>query len=80
MRGSVMNWFTKNYHEQLMCCGRKTCLNRADFSKAWQKKKADKKGTSCKETAPSKFKISSAVFTSLEDFEALQKQFGSLKK
>ena len=34
VRGSAMNWCETDCHEKPMWCGRKKCMNRADFSVA----------------------------------------------
>ena len=80
VRGSTMNWCKNDCHEKPMWCGRKNCLNRADYSAAWQKKKDSKDSNSGNDTSSSEFRIALAAMTSPEDFEALQAQFASLKE
>ena len=87
VRGSIMKWCENDCHSRPMWCGRRNCLNRADFSAEWKKKNETKKrneaGTENKrennELSTSEFKIALAAMTSADDFEALKEQFGSLK-
>ena len=64
-----------------MWCGRKNCLNRADYSAAWKKKKGvnDEGNNTQLSSASSEFKIALAAITSLKKFAALQEQFGEIK-
>ena len=71
-RGSIMNWCSNDCHDQPMWCGRKNCLNRADYSKEWQKKKEGKSTSEDGAKSSAEFKIALAAITSTEDFEALQ--------
>ena len=78
VRGSTMKWCSKDCHEKPMWCGRRNCLDRADFTDAWKKKKAAV-DSSTGSDSNSDFKIALAAMTSPEDFAALQDQFESLK-
>ena len=75
-----MNWCSNDCHDQLMWRGRKNCLNRAGYSKEWQKKKEGKSTSGDGAKSSAEFKIALAAITSTEDFEALQEQFASLKE
>ena len=77
VRGSTMNWCTNDCHEKPMWCGRRNCMNRADYSAAWKKKSTSKNAE--KKDESSEFKIALAAMTSPEDFASLQEQFESLK-
>jgi len=87
VRGSTMKWCKNDCHKNSMWCGRKNCLNRADFHENWKKKNASKASGSDSNignkpkgsTKSSEFKIKLAAMTSLEDFAALKEQFVSLK-
>ena len=79
-----MKWCKNDCHSKPMWCGRKNCLNRADYSAEWRKRKAEKGNGEEKpnedEKSSSEFKIALAAMTSAEDFAALQEQFASLKE
>ena len=70
--GTTMNWCTNNCHEKPMWYGRKNCMNMADFSKAWQKKKDEKSMSDDGAKSSAEFNIELAAITLTEDFEALQ--------
>ena len=55
-------------------------MNRADFSKDWQKMKDEKSTSGDGEKSSAEFKIALAVINLTEDFEALQEWFASLKE
>ena len=75
-----MKWCKNDCHPRPMWCGRKNCMNKADYSAHWKKKnEAKKKDASKEDFSSSEFKIALAAMTSPEDFAALQEQFSSLK-
>ena len=81
VRGSTMKWCKNDCHPRPMWCGRKTCMNRAEYSAEWKKKnETKKKDEHNNDFSSSEFKIALAAMTSAEDFAALQEQFGSLKE
>ena len=85
VRGSIMKWCENDCHSRPMWCGRKVCLNRADYSAEWKKKNSAKRdGDENKgkrgELTSSEFKIALAAMTSVDDFAALKEQFESLKE
>ena len=62
-----------------MWCGRKNCLNRADYSVAWKQKNTEKEAETKGKNDNSKFKIALAAMPSTEDFAALQERFEELE-
>ena len=85
VRGSTMKWCSNDCHDKPMWCGRKNCINRADYATAMQKKRDNKDsgsgGTSSSNSSNSnvskEFKIALAAYTSAEDYAALEAQFFS---
>ena len=83
VRGSTMRWCTNDCHSKPMWCGRKNCLNRADFAKAMKEKreraKAEKGNENNEDSKKPKFnkdfKIALQTMTSNEYFKTLQEQF-----
>jgi len=67
-----MNWCSNDCRDKPMLCGRRTCLNRADYSKEWQKKKEGKSILEDGAKSSAEFKIALAGIISTEDFEAWQ--------
>ena len=74
-----MKWCKNDCHAKPMWCGRKNCLNRADYSKEWGKNNEVKETKDDNASDNSEFKIALAAMTSPEDFAALQEQFEELK-
>ena len=71
-----------------MWCGRKNCINRAEYAAAMQKK-CDNKDSGNGGATPSddsrpnvskEFKIALAALTSAEDYASLEEQFFQLKE
>ena len=87
VKGTIMTWCTNDCHPQPMWCGRKNCLNRADFAKKMQEsqnKGGKFENNSVKENEngknnnhSSEFKIALAAMCSEEDYQLLEKQFFS---
>ena len=71
-----------------MWCGRKNCINRADYATAMQKKRENKDSSNGSTNSSSSsnpnvskdFKIALAAYTSAEDYAALEEQFFQLKE
>ena len=85
VRGTVMNWCSKDCHQQPMWCGRKRCLSKAEYAVAMNDKR---NGTERKTPAvegnggrgiSNDFKIALAALTTPEDFASLEQQFFSGK-
>ena len=70
--GSIMSWCTNNFHENPMWCGRKNCLGREYFFKAWKKMKEGNKAISEGGTSSSDFNIFLSDVTSPNNFAVLQ--------
>ena len=76
-----MKWCKNDCHPRPMWCGRKNCMNRAEYAAEWKKKnETKKKDEHNNDFSSSEFKIALAAMTSADDFAALQEQFGSLKE
>ena len=73
-----MIWCEKDCHEQMMWCGRKKRLFKAEFVAMMQKRKEGKTG-GAKDLSGGDFKIVLAAMTSDKDFRILQDQFMSVK-
>ena len=67
VRGITMNWCSNDCHDKPMWCGRRNCLNRADYSKEWQKKTQGKSASGYGPKSSAEFKIALAAITSTED-------------
>ena len=79
--GRLMKWCSSDCHQKPQWCGRRNCLNNADYAEAMNKRK--EKNPSNNEggvKATKDFKIALAALTTKEDFEALEKQFFSVKE
>ena len=87
VKGTIMRWCTNDYHPQPMWYGRKTCLNKAEFTrkmeesqkKGWkfEPSQEGKTGKSTDYKPTSEFKIALAAMCSEDDYELLEKQFFS---
>ena len=88
VRGTTMRWCTNDCHDKPMWCGRKTCLNKADFAKKMQEKRNGTSGSdsSSKSNGDGKdgdakisgdFKIALQAMTSSADYKLLEQQFFS---
>ena len=85
--GAIMKWCENDCHPKPMWCGRRNCLNRANFQKHMderraQKGKSSESGGSSQNMAQQPdvskdFRIALAAMTSAEDFDQLEKQFFS---
>ena len=85
VKGTLMRWCTNDCHPQPMWCGRKNCLNRADFAKKMEdSQKEGGRPESSKENNKEKgsgynpsndFKIALAAMCSEEDYETLERHF-----
>ena len=79
LNGRTMRWCTNDCHPKPMWCGRKNCLNKADFARKMEER--EKGGTEKKDSAPGgaqyskDFKIALAAMMSAEDFKAIKSQF-----
>ena len=83
-----MRWRHNDCHPQPMWCGRKNCLNKAEFAKKMQESqtkggKAEYTGEGKSEggklSKPSnEFKIALAAMCSEEDYKTLEQQFFSV--
>ena len=79
INGRNMNWCSNDCHRRPMWCGRRKCLNRADFA---EKKKQEEGGSDDRpqKTHVSKeFRMALAALTTAEDLEALEEQFFQVK-
>ena len=85
VRGTTMKWCTNDCHDNPMWCGRKTCVNRAEYASNMQKKRDEHGSTSASSSSNNKssiskdFKIALAALTSAEDYASLEDQFFQLK-
>ena len=89
VRGTTMRWCKNDCHEKPMWCGRKTCLNHADFAKKMQDKRNSSNDDSGRSTGSTgsdgssgvkvndDFKIALQAMTSSDDFKMLEQQFFS---
>ena len=87
VKGTIMRWCSNDCHPQPMWCGRKNCMNKAEFArkmgesqKKGEKSELSREGKIEKGTGyqpPSEFKIALAAMCSEEDYELLDKQFFS---
>ena len=79
LNGRTMRWCSNDCHPKPMWCGRKNCLNKADFARKMEER--EKGGTEKKGSAPGgaqyskDFKIALAAMMSAEDFKAIESQF-----
>ena len=82
-----MKWCSNYCHPQLKWCGRKNCMNKAEFAKKMQESQqkeaknqsgSERKSESVSDGKPSnEFKIALAAMCSEEDYQFLEKQFFS---
>lgn len=87
VKGTLMRWCSNDCHPRPMWCGRKNCLNKADFAKRMQdsQNKGGKTNATQREKAEggsnykpsSEFKIALSAMCSEEDFKHLEEQFFS---
>ena len=81
VRGTTMKWCTNDCHPRPMWCGRKNCLNKADFAskmKAAKESKGNSEDSSDKKKEnglSNDFKIALAAMCSSEDYKTLESQF-----
>ena len=85
VRGTVMRWCSNDCHPRPMWCGRKNCLNKAEYASKMQEArssedKKDKRKSQITENKPmnkvsNDFKIALAAMCSNEDYALLEKQF-----
>ena len=79
IKGTIMKWCTNDCHKDgPMWCGRKNCLNQADFAKTMTDKR-NREGNSRKPGpemgASEDFKIALAAMVSADDYATLKEQF-----
>ena len=79
IKGKKFKWCHSDCHEKPMWCGRKVCLNKAEFM-ASRKRDGGKKpggnaGTETKGGISNKFRLALAAITSDDDFAALEQEF-----
>ena len=79
INGTIMKWCTNDCHKDgPMWCGRKNCLNQADFAKKMNEKR-EREGTSNhsepKMGESEDFKIALAAMVSADDYATLKDQF-----
>ena len=80
VHGSIMKWYSNNFHDKHMWCGRRNCMNCANFASAWKKKKEDKDTNGAPTSSASdEFKIELATSMPPEELSSLQEQFGEIK-
>ena len=79
--GRVMKWCSSDCHRKPQWCGRRNCLNNADYEEAVKKRK-EKRSTKDTTTIhnPKDFRMALAALTTKEDFDPLEKQFFSVKE
>ena len=88
MRGTTMRWCTNDCHKKPMWCGRKNCLNKANFAKKMKEKWNGTNGINTSGGSNSygkdrdakingDFKISLQAMTSSADYKLLEQQFFS---
>lgn len=80
INGRTMNWCSNDCHRRPMWCGRKNCLNRAEFA---EQKKREEGGSDTKPQKSSiskEFRMALASLTTAEDLEALEEQFFQVKE
>ena len=78
--GTVMKWCTNDCHPRPMWCGRKNCLNRAEYTAKYgarNKEDSTKEERNKKQPMSKDFKIAMAAMTTKEDYESLKGQFFS---
>ena len=85
VRGIVMRWCSNDCHPRPMWCGRKNCLNKAEYASKMQEARSseDKKDNGKSQITENKpmnkvsndFKIALAAMCSNEDYALLEKQF-----
>ena len=87
VRGTTMKWCSNDCHDKPMWCGRKTCVNRADYASIMQKKRdggtssgAISTPSTSRPSISKDFKIALAAYTSAEDYASLEEQFFHLKE
>ena len=81
IKGKTMKWCHSDCHPKPMWCGRKVCLNKADYLASKNKKGNPKKGGDNGENkVGQKFKLALAALTSDEDFAKLEEEFFSSSK
>ena len=78
INGRDMKWCSNDCHPKPMWCGRMNCLNKADFAKKMEEKKAgdgENNSSTSNGSMPKDFKIALAAMTSPEDFKFLESKF-----
>ena len=78
-----MRWCSNDCHPKPMWCGRKNCMNRADYAAKYggtnfnKDNKNNAEGSEKVQPMSKDFKIALAAMTTKEDYETLSKQFFS---
>ena len=81
INGRTMTWCSNDCHRRPMWCGRKNCLNRADYAEKKNKEAGDgSKDKPQKGGIPKDFRMALAALTTTEDLEALEEQYFSVKE
>ena len=73
--GTIMRWCSNDCHPKPMWCGRKNCMNRAEYAEKMKSRKETE--TKNKSEVSEDFKIALAAMTSADDFASLKDQFFS---
>ena len=88
VKGTMMRWCSNDCHPRPMWCGRKNCMNKADFAKMMEEsgKRGDRNEQSREKgqsngpdyKPSSEFKIALAAMCSEDDYRLLENQFFSV--
>ena len=81
INGRTMKWCTKDCHRRPQWCGRRNCLDKAEYAEAMKRK--NEKGSPMPEGGKVKiskdYKMALAALTTSDDYQTLEDQFFSIK-